>query len=202
MASIGGYRSPVDLGLGRVPGINDPAAFEELTGVYNAIHLLNEYLDSLRNEALSGGSGQTPAESLIFNRFFVAKALVPIAAGSPVAPSPLAGQNGVAPGALAQSYVTGSPVSNFCGIALTSAAAGEDLRVGVGPAVLELAGVAAGSLIYAYSNVATNGALFQDSGIYVGNPGGKANVNGTAYPMPVAVAIATGYILFGQHIVA
>ena len=198
MASIGGYRSPVDLGLGRVPTLTEPEAFNELTQVYNAIHLLNEYLDNLRNEAIGGGSGQTPAESMIFNRFFVAKALVAMPAGCPVSPCPLAGQNGVIPGALARNHTASTTTSNFCGVTLSSAEVGEDIRVGVGPAALQVPGLTAGTLLYAYSNLATNGNIFGDQGLYIGNPGAKSNAAGTAYAMPVALGITPGYAMFGQ----
>lgn len=196
MAGMGGYRSPVDLGLPRVPSIQDAEAYEELTPVYNAIHLLNAYLDKLRNEATGGGSGQTPAESMIFNRFFVAKALVPIPIGSPVAPQP--NLDGMIPGC---SVNSNGSVATFCGIALTEGVPGEEFRVGVGPAALELPGIPGGAVCYAYAALATNGLPFRDSGLYVGNPGAKSNMYGTAYPVPVAVAVTPGFVVFGQTIV-
>lgn len=201
MSQIGGYRSPVDLGLGRTPQLSDREAFDELVHVYNAIHLLNGYLDNLRNEVVGGGSGQTPAQTMLFNRFFVAKALVPISAGMPVAPPiPALGLNGVTPGTLPDNHASGTPNSNFCGVALTGGEVGEDIRVGVGPGVIEFAGAVSGQVIWAYSSTATNGAMFRDGGLYIGNPGAKANSYGTAYAMPVAVCISSGYIQFGQFL--
>lgn len=201
MATIGGYRSPVDLGIGQTPQSSDPEVFTQLVEVYNAIHLLNQYLDQLRIVAEGGGgSGQTPEQSMPFNRFFVAPALQVITVGSPISPSSVTGENGIINGALANQFTAASPTSNFCGVALTSAQIGEDVRVGIGPGVLSLAGSTTGSTIWAYSSRATNGNKFNDAGLYLSNPGVKTNANGTAYPMPVAMCIRDGFILFGQYL--
>lgn len=200
MSSTSGYRSPVNLPIGQIPLTTDPELYEEFTDVYNAIHLINQYLDKLRIIAEGGGSGQTPAETLPFNRFFTATALEPITAGMPVAPSQRAGENGVIPGALANAYTSGAPVSLFCGIALTDAAIGAQLRVGVGPAALEVPGAIGGGFVWAYSSLATNGLHFNDGGLYVTNPGAKTIAGNTAYPMPVATVLTPGYALFGQFL--
>ena len=201
MADIGGYRSPVDLGIGQVPLTSDPEIFNQMVEVYNALHLLNQYLDQLRITAEGGGgSGQTPAESMPFNRFFVAPALQVITVGSPICPSNVTGDNGIINGALANQFTGVNPTSNFCGVALTSAAIGEDVRVGIGPASIIMAGAVAGNVIWAYSSRATNGNKFGDAGLYIGNPGMKTNANGSAYPMPVAMCTKTGFIMFGQYL--
>lgn len=201
MSDIGGYRSPVDLGLGRVPQTTDPDVFNQMVEVYNAMHLLNQYLDQLRLSAEGGGgSGQTPEETMPFNRFFVATALQDITAGSPISPSNVSGNNGFILGALTNQFTSSNPTSNFCGIALTSAVSGEDVRVGVGPASISMPGALSGNVIYAYSSRATNGNKFGDAGLYRGNPGAKTNANGTAYPAPVAICIRDGFIMFGQYL--
>lgn len=201
MAEIGGYRSPVDLGLGQVPLTTDPDIFNQMVEVYNAIHLLNQYLDQLRVVAEGGGgSGQTPEESMPFNRFFVGPAIQAIPIGSPVCPSNVTGENGIILGALANQFTAANPTSNFCGLALTSAAIGEDVRVGLGPASISMTGTLSGNVIWAYSSRATNGNKFGDAGLYIGNPGTKTNANGTAYPMPVAMCIRDGFIMFGQYL--
>lgn len=200
MASIGGYRSPVDLGLGRTPITTDPALFDEFSDVYNAIHLLNEYLDNLRTVASGGGSGQTPTETLPFNRFFTAVALQAVEIGDVVSPSTVTGQNGMLKGALPHGVSSTAPECNFCGIALTKAAAGEEFRVGIGPATLEMPGATTGSFIWAYSQRATNGGIASLPGLYNGNPGTKAAGGGTAYPMPVGVCIVNGFVLFGPFL--
>ena len=201
MSSISGYRSPVDIGLGRVPITTDPGLFEEMTRVYNAIHLLNQYLDQLRVVAEGGGgSGQTPADSMPFNRFFVSGALQVILPGQLVSPTTVAGQDGIVLGALSNNYAIANQNSNFSGVALTGAAIGVDVRVGVGPATLPFPGATAGAVIWAYSSRATNGALFGNGNLFIGNPGPLTNGAGTSYPMPVATCIVDGYILFGQYL--
>lgn len=201
MASIGGYRSPVDLGIGQVPLTTDPELFNDMTEVYNAIHLLNQYLDQLRVVAEGGGgSGQSPADSMPFNRFYVATALQNITAGQPVCPSSVSGQNGIIKGALANDFTSGAPTSNFCGVALIDALIGEDVRVGIGPAVIELPGAVTGQLIWAYSSRATNGNTFGNGGLFIGNPGSLTTGAGIAYPMPVASCPRNGFALFGQYL--
>lgn len=198
-AQLGGYNSPVDLGLGQTPQTQDPLLFDEFTEVYNAIHILNQYLDNLRLVAEGGsGSGTAPSDSMPFNRFYTAVALVDIALGQPTSPSPTA--NGVILGALANNNGITNPSSNFCGIALTAAPAGETLRVGIGPAILAFPGIISGQVLWAYSSRATNGAVFGDGGLYTGNPGPKTLGGNTAYPMPVATCPVNGYALFGQFL--
>lgn len=199
-SSIGGYRSPVDLGIGTVPLTTEPEVFNQMVEVYNALHLLNQYLDQLRIIAEGGGSGQSPEQSMPFNRFYVCTALQNIPIGTPVSPSNVGGQNGAVSGALANQYTGANPTSNFCGLALTAASIGDDVRVGVGPGTISMSGTSSGQIIYAYSSRATNGNLFGDSGLYIGNPGPKANGAGTAYPMPVATCIRDGFIMFGQYL--
>lgn len=211
-SSIGGYRSPVDLGLGQQPQTQDPLLFNEFTEVYNAIHLLNQYLDQLRVVAEGGsGSGELPSDSMPFNRFYTATALVNITVGQPVSPSPVTGDNGIVLGALASISIASNnpdgtprplanPSSNFCGIALTSALAGDTLRVGVGPAIIQFPGILSGQLLWAYSSRATNGNRFGDGGLYIGDPGVKTTPAGTAYPMPVATCPLNGFALFGQFL--
>lgn len=201
MASMSGYRSPVDLKLARTPDIEDPELFEELTQVFNSIHLINAYLDRLRLAIGGGGSGQTPAETLPFSRFFVATALQDIEAGDLIAPSGIAGQNGVIKGALPHAVNTSSPLCHFAGFALTSALTGQDVRVGIGPASLEVPGASGGSYVWAFSSRATNGNPSGQGGLYLSNPGTTTAIGGgTVYAMPVGVGIGTDYALFGQFL--
>lgn len=200
MASMSGYRSPVDLNLARTPDIADPELFEEFTQVFNSIHLINAYLDRLRIIAGGGGSGQTPAETLPFNRFFVSTALQKINAGDVVSPA-TDGQNGIFKGAMAHNFGSAAPYSHFCGIALTDAEIGQDLRVGVGPASLEITGATGGTVIWAFSSRATNGNPSEAGGLYLGNPGTiGAPAGGTVYAMPVGIGLANNYALFGQFL--
>ncbi|MND22539.1 hypothetical protein D3C81_934860 [compost metagenome] len=200
MASITGYSSPVDLGLGRVPMSTDPENFDELVDIYNAIHLLNQYLDRLRTSADGGGSGQNPAETMPFNRFFVAPALQVITAGMIISPSAITGQNGIVRGALAHVYTSTTPECNLACVALNDAAIGEDVRVGVGPAVLEIPGAVQGAYMYAYAQRAVNGALANNGTLYLNNPGPLTVGASKAYPIKVAVSILNDFALFGKFL--
>lgn len=201
MSSIGGYRSPVDLGLGQVPLTQDPNLFNEMTEVYNAIHLLNQYLDQLRIIAEGGGgSGQSPADSMPFNRFYVGVALVDITAGQLISPSAVPGQNGLIRGGLPHDVGSSAPECNFAGVALTNALAGTDIRVGIGPAILEFPSAVTSQLLWGYPQRSTNGNVFGVGDLFPYNPGPLTNGAGIAYPMPVATCPINGFALFGQFI--
>lgn len=200
-SSITGYRSPVDLQLGQVPKTTDPTLFNEMTDIYNAIHLLNQYLDQLRITAEGGGgSGVSPADSMPFNRFYTTTALVNVLAGDVVSPSPVTGQDGVIKGALSSDISSTTPSSNFAGVALGDALAGTQVTVGVGPAILTVPAATSGQLLWAYSSRAVDGSIVGDATIYTGNPGPKAVGSSTAYPMPVATCPRTGFALFGPFL--
>lgn len=203
MSSTTGYRSPVRLDIGQTPISTDPELFEELTSVYNSIHLLNSYLDQLRSIAeggSGGGSEQTPAESMPFNRLFVGIALQSIVQGEIVSPSSVSGQNGIVKGVLANNFASTNPTSNFTGVALNSATAGQEVRVGIGPAVLEFPAAVTSQVLYAFSSRNIAGVEVGIGTLFVGNPG-TVNVGGaTVYPMPVATCPKNGFALFGQYI--
>ena len=199
MAGTAGYRSPVNLPIGQIPLTTDPEMFEELTDVYNAIHQINQYLDNLRIIAEGGGSGQTPVETLTFNRFYTGTALEDIEKGSPVAPSLRSGENGIIPGMLSYGYASTAPEAWFCGVALNAAAKGSPVQVGVGPGAVGLAGAVAGQYIWAHCSINTNGTHSLQGQFYAANPGAIANANGTAYAGPVGICIADGYALIGIY---
>lgn len=197
MAQIGGYRSPVDIGLARSPSVADPELYEELTPVYNAIHLLNQYLDRLRLVAEGGGSGQNPGETLPFNRFFIGTALQTIAIGDVVSPA----TGGMAKGALSNNPASSVGENNFLGIALTAAAIGQDFRVGIGPAVIAVPGAVEGSFVWCYPSQTTDGDLSGLGTIHAIKPGPATGVSGgTAHPMVAGIGIFPGYALVGKFV--
>lgn len=201
MASMTGYRSPVDLGLSRIPLTTNPELFNEFTDVYNAIHLLNQYLDQLRNAVTGGGTEQAPSETMPFSRFFVGVAKQAVEIGDVVSPSSLPSDDKMLLGALAHNKTLPLAENNFCGIALTAAAIGENFRVGVGPAVLAVPGAISGHQIWAYSSLSKAGAIVGDPVLYLTSPGVKSMpAADVAYPMPVGVCIANGYVLIGKFI--
>lgn len=200
--SILNYSSPVNIGLGQVPQTVDPELFNELNDVYNAIHLINGYLDQLRIFAEGGtGSTSTPAQSMPFNRFFTAPALVAIVPGQVVSPSTTGTENGIVLGGLAHDFTSAEPESNFSQIALTSAAIGEPVQVGVGPATLEIPGALSGNLVYAFPALDIAGNKVNNGNIYLAYPGTVTITPGvTVTAMPIGVCIRDGYVMFGQFI--
>ena len=194
IASISGYRSPVDLGLPRGPLTPDPELFDELTSVYNAIHLLNQYLDRLRTGASGGGgSEQTPDVSAGFSRFFVVKAIQVIEVGNII--SPRVGTEGYVNGVLGNILGSGALALNT-GVALTRAEIGEDVRVGVGPAVIAVPGAISGQRLWGINSRTTGGAYAGNGNLYTSDPG----TVGGAVSIPCAMGVADGYAIIGNYI--
>lgn len=195
IASITGYRSPVDIGLPRQPITTNPELFDEFTGVYNAIHLLNQYLDQLRSGITGGGGGseQDPDISAGFTRFFVMKALQPIAVGDIV--SPMVGSDGYVRGTLGNSLAAGA-LALVTHVALTAAAIGEDVRIGVGPAVIKFTGAVPGRQIWGINSRTTGGVYAGNGNLYATNP----NSVGGAVSIPVGVGVAPGFAIIGNYV--
>lgn len=161
---IGTAGSTLDIKLGQSPNIADPQVNVEVQEIYNALHLLSSYMAVLR-ENLESADGQNPAESIRFRRTFWATALQAITIGAVVSSVPGGVVNGVgasAPlgSAVADSAVTIGSTGNrtLFGvvqqqffIALTAAAPGELVQLGVGPGVLELSSAKCGQLIWGVS---------------------------------------------------
>lgn len=139
-----GYRSPVDLGLPQIPQVQDQEQFTQLMLIYNALHGLNAYLDSLRLALEGGDPEQKPSETMRFLRSVWVPAAVDITAGNV-----LTINTGKAHLGAHRMTIGGQTNSYLTGIALTDAKVDEKVRFGIGPAVLEVAGFKAGMLVYA-----------------------------------------------------
>lgn len=139
-----GYRSPVNLGLDQMPPVgSDPALFNQLVPIYNAIHILNAYLDALRLSLEGGDPDKPPDEEMRFVRGFWTIADDDIDQGKVVTIR----STGVKIGC-GKMDRPGMYDSMFTGIALTTAARGEKVRVGVGPAILEITGFKRYDFVY------------------------------------------------------
>jgi hypothetical protein len=194
LASITGYRSPVDLGLPRSPLTSNVELYEELTGVYNAIHLLNQYLDRLRTGASGGGgSEQAPDLSAGFTRFFVMPAVQAMEVGDII--SPRIGSDGYVKGALGNSLSAGA-VSLCTHVALTAAEIGEDVRIGVGPGVIAVPGATPGQRLWGINSRTTTGVYAGNGNLYTSDPGSV----GGAVSIPVAVGVADGFAIIGNYV--
>ena len=82
---IGQAGSALNLRLGQVPSTTNPNYFTEFQLIYNALHLLGQYMDVIRQN-LESSEGQTPAESVRFRRTYWSTALQVITVGSIVSP--------------------------------------------------------------------------------------------------------------------
>ena len=161
---IGVAGSALDIKLGQSPHIENPQINSEVQEIYNALHLLSGYMGALRQN-LESADGQNPAQSIRFRRTFWAPAVQPIAVGAVVSAVPGGIVNGVGASAPKGSAVDDSAASigstgnrTLFGvvqqqffIALTAAAIGELVQVGVGPGVLALAGAKCGQTIWGVS---------------------------------------------------
>lgn len=158
---IGKAGTPLDIKLGESPNINDPIIAVEFQQVYNSLHLLSGYMALLR-ENLESSDGQTPAESVRFRRTFYETAGQAITAGAVVSWFNGAIYNGVnsrssGSGGYEDSAVTLGSTGNRTlfgmvpisfGIALTTVNAGEKVRIGVGPGILQFPGAKSGQTIW------------------------------------------------------
>jgi hypothetical protein len=166
---IGQAGSVLNLRLGQNPSIQNPRYTTEFQLIYNALHLLGQYMDVLRRN-LESAPGQTPSESVRFRKTYWAEALQPITLGSVV--SGFAGGiiNGVAssdvkysPSFQIEEQVGGTGnrrtwgiEAQMFGIALTDAAIGEMVQVGIGPGITQVTGSKCGQLIWGVDSRSVN----------------------------------------------
>lgn len=163
MAQISGAGTPVDIKLGQSPTIQQPALNYELQGIYNALHILSQYLENLR-AGLEGSDDQNPAENIRFLKFITAPADQDIVAGQVVSTNYDNGHivKGTNYGDYRPTsyndpigrrrYAISGMVQTFFGIAQNDAAIGEDVTVGIGPGILKVTGAKSGQILWAYSN--------------------------------------------------
>ena len=158
---IGRAGSKINIRLGQSPEYRNPEVDMDLQQTYNALHLLSQYLDVLR-ENLESAPGQNPAESIRFRRRFWGPAGQKIVQGAIV--SSLDGKlvNGVLSND-APAYIDDGGVSigstgtrDYLGmkalqffVALTDAEPDELVQVGVGPGVSQITGTKCGQIVWA-----------------------------------------------------
>lgn len=163
-AQIGKAGSDINLRLGQQPRATDQKINAELQPIYNSLHILNGYLSQIRNIA-EGTDDGTPAENLPFRRKFIGTAGQNINAGDIVSVFGTVIVKGMAryggnsleigyPGT--GNYFSGPYRRDMFGcykayayVALTTAAAGAQVEVGVGGGALYLPGVKCGQMVWA-----------------------------------------------------
>lgn len=158
---IGQAGSALNLRLGQVPSTQNPNYFTEFQLIYNALHLLGQYMDVLRDN-LESQPNQVPSESLRFRRLFWAPAAQVIVKGAIVSPAGGGIVNGVLSNEVRNGIsneindtiggsgnrATWGVAQRTWGVALTDAAIGELVQVGIGPGVTQITGAKCGQLIW------------------------------------------------------
>lgn len=201
MPNIRSYNSPVQVGIGRTPRTQDPELFPEMVDIYNAIHMLLANLDKVSAIIGGGNAGsEDPLESMPFIRFFAHTALQNITIGDLICPASVPGNNGIVKGCLASPASGTNPkLSRVAFIALTSANTGESVRVGVGPAAVEVPGALCGNLVWGYSSLSENGTAYKADGRLFASDPGTAVIGGQTYvSIPVGISPKDNYAIIGQ----
>lgn len=209
MAAVLIAGSDLNLHLGQSPTFLDPNLTPELQQVYNAIHILGEYLGALKTNIISDPN-QPPDISVRFRRTFWATAAQAISVGAIVCngptgtivngvqdsePFPAFEDSSVSVGSTGSRTLLGVFQKEFY-VALTAASPSELVQLGVGPGISNVIGAVCGQLIWAASsrsiesNRAANTStqfvsgrtLVGNGGIYLANQTGSfAFVGATAH---------------------
>lgn len=136
-----GYKSKVDIGLGRMPKMQDPVLYPEMVEIYNAIHTLNSYVDVVREGNEIGKKGETIDKQMPFKAGYWGIAFQDLKAGDVVCYT----SDGIKKGIQMRS--SRRATLNW-GIALNDAKEGEEVQMGVPPAVINVPGVKLNEVIH------------------------------------------------------
>lgn len=188
--TIGRAGSDLDIKLGQSPDIKDPALNYEFQLIFNSLHLLSQYMNLLKDN-LESAPGQSPSESVRFRRRFWAVAGQDIAIGSVVStynnqivngiattqPVPAMVDSAVTIGSTGTRTLFGLVQQQFF-IALTAAAAGQLVQLGVGPGILQVSNAKCGQLVWGVGAVtidshrdANTVTQYTTPGVLIGNGG-------------------------------
>lgn len=211
------YTSDIDLKISESPKTNDPALFPDMVDIYNALHILAQWVNQVVKQSGQGSGDETtpPWEAMTFDKWFYAPAAVDVTKGSIVTPfyskvvrdypgGPNRTVNGIILGAGAKYSEDGLESSRYntrnnkgisC-IAMNDAAAGELVQCGTGPAILEVPGLKMGQPVVAKKGVTAAEGFFgggwqilnNDGQIYI-LPTSGSGIEWESY-IPVGVGIA------------
>lgn len=164
------YSSDIDLKIGEIPKTTDPALFPDMVEIYNALHILGQWVNAVQKGAGSGDANTPPWEAMPFRNFFYVQAARDITSGNVVtivdyeffgtqnSHYSLAGViNGAYGGGLiantnpSVSFYSYPRQGSITGLAMSDAAPGELVKVGVGPAIIKMDGIRMGEPVYAYA---------------------------------------------------
>lgn len=171
------YNSDINLRIGETPKTTDPAIFPDMVEIYNAIHILGQWTNAIKDQGKSGDEDTKPWDAMPFEKWFYAKAARDIERGSvvtivgsdrfklrdnsnPRRPRPL-GDYYTVEGVINGAAGTGIPYTKtqsrgvfplnggVTGLAMSDAKEGELVQVGIGPAIINVEGIKFGQPVYA-----------------------------------------------------
>lgn len=168
------YASEIDIKISETPKTTDPELLPDLIDIYNALHILAQYTDQIREFVTKSPEGD-PWESFPLENIVHVRAHVSISQGQICGPAYLFKSNDnpnttstvhavvrgvpyLAP--YARDLRTGrvrnyqylhQTVNGVVGIALEDTSAGDLVPIALGPGVLEVPGLRAGESVFAWS---------------------------------------------------
>lgn len=167
------YASEIDIKISETPKTTDPDLLPDLIDIYNALHILAQYTDQIREFVTKSPEGK-PWESFPLENIIHTRAHVDISQGQICGPAYIYKQNsaqnnvssfhgtvrGVPYMVSAQDPRSGrerSPlflhpsINGIFGIALEDTKAGDLVPLALGPGILQVPGLLKGESVYAWS---------------------------------------------------
>lgn len=165
------YSSDINLKIGEVPKTTDPEMLPDFIEIYNALHILAQWVDAVHKAHGSGDINTPPWEAMPFRDYFYTPAAQEITSGNVVTMIDYEffsndkgnthySLNGVINGAASWGLAAAAQVfpdyqgyprnGGITGMSMSDALPGELVKVGVGPAIIRMEGVRTGEPVYAY----------------------------------------------------
>lgn len=197
------YSSNIRLQIGEVPKTTDSTQLPDLIDIYNSIHILNQYVDSIVKKDEAGvvtpdtpGYDVAPIKNIIYG---------------------LLGQN-MAAGSIVSCYgedrgnvwylgaptfpiggtkTTSSQNNGFVGITLEEGNEGDRIKIGFGPGTIRLDGAVIGQALFAYTAFKPGGDSRGNGSLYTVNPNedvGAYSPNTEVVVVGAVIAQDSGYL--------
>lgn len=155
------YSSKLDLRIGEVPNVTDPEIFPDLMDIYNAIHILGQYVNSVI-KGTNPDDNEDTSRQLPFQYAFWVRAAVNIKEGDIIHVDAAGAYKGIShmapptsnPGPISNQTtisISAGTLSTVWGMALSDAVAGERVRLAIGPAILAMDDLNRGDKIFGAS---------------------------------------------------
>lgn len=165
------YSSEVKLQIGEVPKTVDQAAFPDMVDLFNSVHILLQYANSLKDLIQPPLTPTTPAyDSMPIRNQVYGIITQTVTAGNILTPSGPANSSSWLKGGPSPMRVNGTTRTmqggGVIGIALESGTSGQKIKIGIGPAAVKVTGVTMGQFIYARPALLPTGAVVNDGNMY------------------------------------